>query len=98
MDERPVERDGVTAAHLADIYREGYLYAIEIARAEHDPGTDWDRFREHLWQSLKRVFGVDVDDPWPEELPHPAGQVSGDAREVAAWIRQQLDEEATDAE
>lgn len=97
MDEEPIEqRDGVALEDLPGIYREGYLNAIEMARAEHDPAHDWDGFRDHLWQSLLRVFGVEVDDQWPPDLPDPVGQVSGDARQVAAWMRQELKEEATD--
>lgn len=56
MDETP----GITADDLPEIYREGYLHAIEAAREEHDPATDWDAFREYLWVALARVFGVDA--------------------------------------
>lgn len=44
-------------------YREEFLYAVEVARARHDPATDWEGFRDTLWEYLARVFGVDVADP-----------------------------------
>lgn len=56
MDETP----GITADDLPEIYREGYLHAIEAAREEHDPATEWEAFREYLWVALVRVFGVDA--------------------------------------
>lgn len=43
---------------LLALYRENYLHAIADARAQHDPATDWDAFRECLWAGLLRVFGV----------------------------------------
>lgn len=84
--------EGIGLEDLPWIYREQYLYAIELVRVRHDPATDWEGFRETLWASLIRVFGLEVDERWPEDLPDPRGQVSGDAREVAAWMRQRLDE------
>ena len=69
MDEHP----GISLDDLPAIYREGYLHAIESARAEHDPATDWDRFREYLWHALIGVFGLEVTQPWPAELA-PEGQ------------------------
>ena len=59
---------GISVDDLPAIYRQGYLHAIESARAEHDPGTDWDGFREYLWEALIRVFGLDVPDRWPEQV------------------------------
>lgn len=56
MDEAP----GVTADDLPEIYREGYIHAIEAAREEHDPASEWGAFREYLWIALVRVFGVDA--------------------------------------
>lgn len=56
MDETP----GITADDLPEIYRDGYLHAIEAAREEHDPASEWDAFREYLWVALVRVFGVDA--------------------------------------
>ncbi len=63
MDDEP----GIGREDLPEIYHEGYLQAVESARAEHDPADDWAGFREYLWQSLVRVFGLDVDVPWPDE-------------------------------
>ncbi len=54
--------DGIGTQDLPGIYREGYLYAIEMARAHHDPASDWEGFRETLWHSLVRVFGLEVDE------------------------------------
>ncbi len=86
-----MDRDaGIGIEDLPGIYREGYLHAIEIARAQHDPSQDWEEFRETLWHSLVRVFGVEIDEPWPADLPDPRGQVSGDAHMVASWMRDQL--------
>lgn len=84
--------EGITSEDLPAIYREGYLHAIELARAQHDPSEDWEGFRETLWHSLVRVFGVDIDGPWPDDVPDPRGRVSGDAHTVATWMRQRLGE------
>lgn len=59
MDHEP----GIRAEDLPEIYREGYLHAIESARAEHNPSTDWEGFREYLWASLIPVFGLEMDLP-----------------------------------
>jgi hypothetical protein len=42
-----------------DGYREEFLYAVEVARALHDPAEDWDGFCEALWAHLTRVFGIE---------------------------------------
>jgi hypothetical protein len=42
-----------------DCYREEYLYAVEVARALHDPAEDWDGFCATLWANLTRVFGIE---------------------------------------
>lgn len=70
MDDEP----GIGMDDLPAIYHDGYLHAIESARAEHDPADDWDSFREYLWQALVRVFGLNVSVPWPED----AGTVGRD--------------------
>lgn len=57
MDDEP----GIGAGDLPEIYREGYVHAIESARAEHDPATDWEGFRDYLWESLLPVFGFEAD-------------------------------------
>lgn len=51
---------GISVDDLPEIYREGYLRAIEAARVQHDPATEWDAFREYLWAALLPVFGVDA--------------------------------------
>lgn len=71
--------------------REEFLYAVELARAQHDPETEWESFRDTLWTYLIRVFGLE-DEAWPAGLPDPAEGPGGDARAVAAW----LDEAAGD--
>lgn len=71
-EEDPMTDDahrGITLEDLPGIYREGYLYSLEMARALHDPATDWEGFRDYLWQSLIRVFGLDVDVEWPSDVP-----------------------------
>ena len=70
--------------------REEFLYAIEMARALHHPATDWDAFRDTLWSFLIRVFGLEDGEGWPEDVPDPVGQVSGDAAEIATWMREQM--------
>jgi hypothetical protein len=45
---------------LDSVVREEFLYAVEVARAQHDPSADWEGFRETLWSYLSRVFGVDL--------------------------------------
>lgn len=57
MDDEP----GITVEDLPDIYRDGYLHAIESARAEHDPATDWDAFRDYVWGALVQVFGLETE-------------------------------------
>lgn len=61
------QQAGIGIDDMPAIYREGYLHAIESARDEHDPATEWDRFREYLWHALVGVFGLDVTQPWPAE-------------------------------
>lgn len=67
MDED--EPRGIGLEDLPAIYREGYLYSIEMARAQHDPATDWEGFREYLWDALIRVFGLDAGLEWPSDVP-----------------------------
>ena len=71
--------------------REEFLYAMEMARALHDPATDWDGFRDTLWLFLIRVFGLQDGEGWPDNVPDPAGQVSGDAAAVTAWMRERME-------
>jgi hypothetical protein len=52
-----------------DGYREEFLYAVEVARALHDPAEDWEAFRDVLWANLTRVFGIED----PASLPGVAG-------------------------
>lgn len=59
MDPQP----GITTEDLPAIYREGYLQAIEAARIEHDPATDFEAFREYLWLALVAAFGLDFGQP-----------------------------------
>ena len=70
--------------------REEYLYAVELARAEHDPATDWEGFRDTLWAYLVRVFGVDDPATCPPAAPDPDDGPGGDAREVARWLGEAL--------
>lgn len=55
----------------SDGYREEFLFAVETARALHDPASDWAGFRDTLWAHLMRVFGVDDPGDWPDDLPRP---------------------------
>jgi hypothetical protein len=77
--------------HVANSAREEYLYAVEMARALHDPATDWDGFRDTLWAFLIRVFGLEDGEAWPGDIPDPSGQVSGDADAVAAWMLERME-------
>lgn len=71
---------GITVDDLPAIYRDGYLHSIEMARALHDPATDWDGFLEYLWGALIRVFGLDADGEWPDDVPRgPADAAPGQA-------------------
>jgi hypothetical protein len=70
-----------------DAYRDEFLFAVEAARALHDPAREWAAFRDTLWVYLSRVFGVDDPEGWPEGLPDPASGPGGDARVVAGWLR-----------
>lgn len=56
VDDEP----GITIEDLPDIYREGFLYVIEMARARHDPSKEWRAFSEYIGQGLIRVFGLDA--------------------------------------
>lgn len=71
--------------------REEFLYALEMARALNDPAADWDAFRDTLWSFLVRVFGLEDREGWPDDLPHPVGQVVGDAADIAAWMRKRME-------
>ena len=84
-------QDDGELAEFVDVCREGYLYAVEVARAQHDPAVEWEAFRETLWSYLTRVFGVDDGaSAWPDGLPDLDEAPSGDAREVAAWLAGRL--------
>lgn len=50
---------GIGLDDLPGIYREEYLYAVEIARGKHDPCLEWEAFRETLWRYMVRVFGIE---------------------------------------
>ena len=66
--------------------REEFLYAVEFARAQHDPATDWEGFRDTLWVYLVRVFGVDDSAALSAGLPGPGDGPGEVSREVAAWL------------
>jgi hypothetical protein len=57
-----VDERGLDINDLPGIYREGYLYAVEIARAQYDPCSEWVEFSDTLWNYLIRVFGLDADE------------------------------------
>lgn len=42
--------------------RDNFLWAVHMARAEHDPATDWQGFVEALWRGLYRTVHVVDDD------------------------------------
>ncbi len=73
---------GIGLEDLPAIYREGYLYSIEMARAQHNPTTDWEGFREYLWDALICVFGLDAGVEWPADVPGPAGSKRERARDA----------------
>jgi hypothetical protein len=75
----------------ADRYREEFLVAVEATRTLHDPSTDWVLFRDTLWAHLARVFGVDFEDGWPDDMPDPTDVPVGDARAVAGWLHERGD-------
>ena len=66
--------------------REEFLYAVEFARAQHDPATDWEGFRDTLWAYLVRVFGVDDPAVRLVGVPESDDRPGEDPREVAAWL------------
>ena len=59
------DEPGITVDDLPEMYREGYLHAMESARAEHDPATEWDAFSEYLWSALVQVFGLETERTTP---------------------------------
>ena len=56
---RTMDEPGISIDDLPGIYREEYLYAVEVARGQHDPCLEWEDFRETLWRYLVRVFGIE---------------------------------------
>ncbi|MBW3578871.1 MAG: hypothetical protein KY462_14250 [Actinobacteria bacterium] len=60
VKECTLSAQGVGVEDLPEIYREEYLHAVELTRAEHDPATEWDQFVEELWKALVPAFGLDV--------------------------------------
>lgn len=54
------DEPGITTDDLPEIYRDGYLHAIESARALYHPVADWHGFREYLWNALTQVFGLEA--------------------------------------
>jgi hypothetical protein len=58
-------------------YREEFLYAVEMARALHDPAEDWEGFRDALWANLTRVFGIDATDVAGPSLASEADASAG---------------------
>ena len=77
---------GVDLNDFTAACREEFLYAVELARVQHDPATDWEGFRDTLWAYLMRVFGVADPASWPPGVPDAEDGPGGDAREVAAWL------------
>ena len=53
-------RVGLGVDDLPEIYRAEYLHAIELARAQHEPHSDWEGFVDALWGALVPAFGLDV--------------------------------------
>lgn len=57
---------GLGIDDLPDIYRAEYLYAVELAKEQHDPCTKWDDFVEALWTALVPALGLDVTSVEPD--------------------------------
>ncbi len=57
MFDRP--GDGIGVDDLAWIYRDEYVYYVELAHALGDPG-DWPRFQQDLLRALTAAFGHDA--------------------------------------
>jgi hypothetical protein len=55
-----VSERGFSLEDLPGIYREEYLYAVETARAQHDPCLEWEAFTEAVWEYLVSAFGLDT--------------------------------------
>jgi hypothetical protein len=67
---------GFSAADLQTIRRESLMDALEVARHEHDPASDWEAFCAVVWREAGLAFGFLEREPWPEDLPRPAWPAS----------------------
>jgi len=72
---------GVTSEDLSDIRRELFMYALAVARHDHDPCHEWNAFVEVAWQEAALAFGFVEREPWPEGPPRP-NLPDGDRRPV----------------
>jgi hypothetical protein len=59
-EEEGVAESGLSLDELPGIYREEYLYGVEVARAQHDPCVEWEAFTDVLWNCLAGAFGLDA--------------------------------------
>jgi hypothetical protein len=69
--------DGLSTADLPEMRREQLMSALEVARHEHDPATDWSAFRKVVWREAGLAFGFVEREPWPVDLPLPSWADSG---------------------
>jgi hypothetical protein len=90
-----VDRSWSLRVATADVFDDGveglygeFVYAVEVARVLHDPGCEWEEFRDTLWEFLSRVFGLEAAGSWPAGLPGAGEVPAGDARAVAGWLRE----------
>jgi hypothetical protein len=63
--------DGFSTADLPAMRREQLMSALEVARHEHDPATNWAAFREVVWREAALAFGFFEREPWPDDVPLP---------------------------
>lgn len=56
---------GVGSGDLHQLRRELFIGALEVARADHDPGREWESFAEVAWREAALAFGFVERDEWP---------------------------------
>lgn len=53
------DEDGIGAEELAELDRQAFRRALEVARSRHEPGREWDDFVFEAWNQAAPVFRLE---------------------------------------
>lgn len=57
--------EGLQARDLRRVRRDLFRGALEVARADHDPSSEWESFAEVAWREAALAFGFVERDEFP---------------------------------